>query len=52
MTKSDKYHLFDRDCPFKEIWLNPDDRIKYIEVRKRLTKIGKKALNDKSHSKK
>lgn len=47
MIKQDKYHVFDRECPFKEEWNSEDDNIRYTEVRKRLIKISKDSLNEK-----
>jgi len=49
-----KYNIFDRECPFKEIWLNKEQRLKFIEYNKdklERSKIGMK-LYEKSHSKK
>lgn len=52
MTKIDKYHLFDRECPFKEVWLNESDKIRHDEVRKKLLKISKEYCDEKYRKKK
>jgi len=52
MTKLDKYHIFDRECPFKEEWNNEKDKEKYKEYNIDRFNNLKKGLNEKSHSKK